>query len=925
MTKIYRYPFKLLSPYLLASLLLLIFSSFLQANDELKKDIFQKQRAEVEAIGDFALSQIVNIHASALHSKAESNFSSKYEREHSYQSADYVKYSTQIIDEFIKENDPRNEQQFNIKNCILIRDLQVWNDINLSNQKIPPILMAEFKINRIYLPNYQILSSKKHSTPFKVVCFISSPHEEFFQLYNSLSASPSAYDIVKYLKYSSSSSSSSSSSISSSSFSTSSSSISSSSLIPKTETKTDYSLLSLTDFISEEDIFPACKAENTNECTLKNIISHTMTKLLDVDSQRKLKIPSKYKKLLELLHTNLVQFNNLDINRDFDLATAYYEWIFDLLAGILSVSQQPLYKIEQFESLMKKIHEERLPNSLKEEMDNGNVLSYDFLVQSGMDAINHAIMACGEYYQNREILPLGKSININSGFEKAFHENAYFEFYKGSSSLPYFSDIDMKNMKLSNKTQTVLLGHSSLSMSAPNNWSAKEESDRVEELVKIISDRAMEIQNQGRGILFGIYDLFFTRGPTSPNFLTVIVDKTLEFGNENDISQKVIDRLTPLIKEGYINLILIKSLQKFANLGTGKTKGGFLSFIFKGNDKRFEYCIENIMERTKDYNDFRKGVEAQFIMHLMNANLINHKDDLALTSIASRNAQVVTSFYQDQKRSKRTQLAPIANGPFVIFPPSDRTFESDHEFPGFEPYQVGESDSFGFLRTSRGLVKEMTRTSMGIEPANQIYQRLFASSLIQMSVEDVFKSFNDTESLMAKDFINNLTIKSNEIMNKLKEECRKLSLQENLYSNEKKVSIINYVYNVIYPQYTWKVYQLYCNNNQETKDNNKEILLPKFFTSMLRDLTLISELCAPNLKIKGTTISDKDLTNYNLLKKSGDAIEISPPEYCSDLAKQKDIDISGETIDNDGMPISKKSSFYLQILFEPLAEMLKFL
>ena len=84
--------------------------------------------------------------------------------------------------------------------------------------------------------------------------------------------------------------------------------------------------------------------------------------------------------------------------------------------------------------------------------------------------------------------------------------------------------------------------------------------------------------------------------PEQP-FVTLLLDGTLEF--DDTIGFRLLIELKPEIESGQLNVIIFKSLQKFASLGTGKFKAGNITIVNNG-DPKFKPCSDYIHGLSQD-------------------------------------------------------------------------------------------------------------------------------------------------------------------------------------------------------------------------------------------------------------------------------------------------------------------------------------
>lgn len=821
------------------------------------------------------LYEIINTHSSNTLSAVSPDLSSAYERELGSTQSDHYKHATkEIIISILRENEyfsrtldskeSTNKKIWRPQDCFLARDQQAINDI------IKYIIGAK-KID------YEVFSSKNISSPLKVIC-INYERSGLYPLLTAFDTSPTSYDLYRY-KFgpprslssgTSSSTTSILSTVSSSSLVSSSSYTSSSS-----DSKDNSTLIAFNNFINERDV-DICKSNIPSECIHRNIIRNSIMGLLNKTPPVKLSITNKM--LLINLKNALEKIKRINPNTEFSLLNRYYNWIFDLIAGILSVSVPPIYNEAHFDGLVKELYTERFPG-LGKKIANRSIQNANFMVRSGMDALVHALKGCSDLSSNQIALPIGKDIracerlkpNANS------RESVYYEYTQlgikdlcTENSASSFSELGtLPQMELAS-ANTLVLG-----LTSQTKVVLEQNSKEVADQIQIIASMINEKTNRKNEII-----------NKNENKFTVILDITIEDDSTEKLINTLINLLSPMVESGRINLILVKSLQKQATLGTGKTKGGILSIFSKANDLTFDKCVENINDRTKDYPAFRNGVEGQFLMNSINSHMIKMKDDMAIARIENENAKLLEEIYSsssngDRKNDQISLDAPVRNGPFLFFPKVGASPLKDCNIGS-----VKYAFTFGLMETSKCGIERVVRVSAGVETPVNLYERFYVNKIV-IPVLRKYGMLSEAYGSNVKDVTNALNLITSKMIN----ECKQLSnnLSKNSFTNAKMASIVNFYMDIVVNEIITEAKNNFCKRPDVTPATS----LPSFIMNTIKGSEQLALNCNFISNKNGGVVSNLANHNYQSLLKMVTSYKKGMIKNCQDIVDsnyKKEID-----------------------------------
>jgi hypothetical protein len=216
----------------------------------------------------------------------------------------------------------------------------------------------------------------------------------------------------------------------------------------------------------------------------------------------------------------------------------------------------------------------------------------------------------------------------------------------------------------------------------------------------------------------------------------LVLDITVERGGPDGASdlEEVTKGLKTHVDTGTLSLMLCKSYQKYAALGSSKVMSGGVTVI--SNDKAIGDKLNDSLTKAQADLDPMKADEAQLITHFIDAG---DGQELATMKRASDNAAFVQSFCTTGGWGKREQGLP-----FIVA--RDTKKFTDNSLPtGAILGAIGmdQRDSFGFLTTTfldAGADDDDTpfvRITFGQESRQEIVEKSFAIGKIP---DDVTKS-----------------------------------------------------------------------------------------------------------------------------------------------------------------------------------------
>lgn len=207
---------------------------------------------------------------------------------------------------------------------------------------------------------------------------------------------------------------------------------------------------------------------------------------------------------------------------------------------------------------------------------------------------------------------------------------------------------------------------------------------------------------------------------TGDKFITIIVDVSIESSiNGQNKLQSFLKGLEEYITQGKVNIILVKSLQKYSLLGTAKYMAGNISIINNGNAK-FNSVKERIQKYTTSIGLERNKEHPFLTFFLQN---VWQLETLAANK-AIENANFLKELFKGEIQKTKHLIKQLDNSPFIFFPPKDDLADKLKSREELVP----SVDSFGFLHTTLLRVFNSIRLNPGLESKEYLTEILFNCS-----------------------------------------------------------------------------------------------------------------------------------------------------------------------------------------------------
>lgn len=200
-------------------------------------------------------------------------------------------------------------------------------------------------------------------------------------------------------------------------------------------------------------------------------------------------------------------------------------------------------------------------------------------------------------------------------------------------------------------------------------------------------------------------------------FVNLIVDVTIESGTySNNKLQQLLKKFELQITNGQINIVLVKSFQKYALLGTSKLMAGNISIINNGH-KKFQQMISNI-KNFCEKQKLEENIEYTFMAHLLiHANVF----EIDMINKAIDNA----NYLKNLLNNFIDETDQMDGSPFV--------FISYSKIPAIllDKYlNIHEMDSFGFIESSYVSIGDNDfRLNLGIDSKGSLTENFFALNI----------------------------------------------------------------------------------------------------------------------------------------------------------------------------------------------------
>jgi hypothetical protein len=199
----------------------------------------------------------------------------------------------------------------------------------------------------------------------------------------------------------------------------------------------------------------------------------------------------------------------------------------------------------------------------------------------------------------------------------------------------------------------------------------------------------------------------------------LVLDATIEKkeGDSRSELNRVLDRLGPYINDGKLKLVLCKSYQKYASLGSAKIMAGGITILAK-DDEKTRAGAQSMEAAEKDL-DWMSNDESQLLTHIM-----KHAQDNELSSLdaAAKNAAFADRLcFRNVRENERGKIRREDGLPFLLV-----NTPIVRQGMAMMSHQVELRDSFGFLGTSMLKIgSNLIRLTAGRESREEIVEKLY--------------------------------------------------------------------------------------------------------------------------------------------------------------------------------------------------------
>jgi hypothetical protein len=201
--------------------------------------------------------------------------------------------------------------------------------------------------------------------------------------------------------------------------------------------------------------------------------------------------------------------------------------------------------------------------------------------------------------------------------------------------------------------------------------------------------------------------------------VTLVLDATIE-RDEGDLA-RFLEPLHERIAKGDLNVIVCKSYQKYATLGSGKIMAGSVVMLNNGTAP-WDGANSKMAALTPKLAGHD---EMQLLGHILK-HASQH--ELLLIQDSADKAQVLGAHVWPTTRNEPpVQGLPFVSVPAMLF--GDTTLSTDV----MRALDIEARDSFGFMRTSFLLAGDITRVTAGHEHIETLVERLFAAGHIALA------------------------------------------------------------------------------------------------------------------------------------------------------------------------------------------------
>ncbi len=202
--------------------------------------------------------------------------------------------------------------------------------------------------------------------------------------------------------------------------------------------------------------------------------------------------------------------------------------------------------------------------------------------------------------------------------------------------------------------------------------------------------------------------------------VTLVLDATVE-RDDHDLNG-FLEPLREEIVQGNLNVIVCKSYQKYATLGSGKIMAGSVVMLNNGKTPWAD-ANSKMAELTPELAGHD---EMQLLGHiLMHAS----RHELSLIQDSAKKAQILGTYVWPTTRKE----PPVQGLPFVSMPEYVFHNNSASSLDVMRTLDMEARDSFGFMRTSFLLAGDVARVTAGHEHIETLVERLFAPGHIALA------------------------------------------------------------------------------------------------------------------------------------------------------------------------------------------------
>ncbi len=383
--------------------------------------------------------------------------------------------------------------------------------------------------------------------------------------------------------------------------------------------------------------------------------------------------------------------------------TRLYELLMDELHLILATVHP--YAKEEYEALVKEIYRYRIPalNNPQHNFKGALTISIE---SSGMGAISTALIAA--------------SGNDNTE-KKIRFVNQKVDYYEVLLEL-----VENSNFKIADPEDEIEIIYSTLNPSTLMN-EAYSEAD----IVRTVKDEL--------------------DGPE--NNLTLIIDITVEIDEgENGQLNYIVSSLGEELKAGKLNIILAKSYQKYASLGSARIMSGAVIAINNGKSIETNQFIEYVSTQ----NDFIILGENQLMIFILN-NASNF--EIELINKAAKNAEYANTLWNVKPAEKTHTLFADFSG-FLNHLPFLMRIVRTPRHPG--PYSKALldmlgfefRDSFSFLNTSYVVITpDVFRITVGQESKERLTEKIYGLGYISLKSTAMTTFDNATLTILSEEIL----------------------------------------------------------------------------------------------------------------------------------------------------------------------------